>query len=94
MKVIGCASVGTDNVDLQVTTGQFGCLIVNALMANTIVAVEHGITLLAIMARNVEPTDASMKVSKNELLVSLSLSKFGLETNIKSKQQTHPYNIF
>ena len=46
LKVVGIAGVGIDNVDLQAAT-EFGCLVVNAPTANTIVAAEHGIALLA-----------------------------------------------
>ena len=60
LKVVGRAGVGIDNVDLQAAT-EFGCLVVNAPTANTIAAAEHGIALLAAMARNVAQADASVK---------------------------------
>lgn len=60
LKVVGRAGVGIDNVDLQAAT-EFGCLVVNAPTANTIAAAEHGIALLAGMARNVAQADASTK---------------------------------
>lgn len=60
LKVVGRAGVGIDNVDLQAAT-EFGCLVVNAPTANTIAAAEHGIALLAAMARNVSQADASLK---------------------------------
>lgn len=60
LKVVGRAGVGIDNVDLQAAT-EFGCLVVNAPTANTIAAAEHGIALLASMARNVAQADASTK---------------------------------
>ncbi|KAA8541556.1 hypothetical protein F0562_022708 [Nyssa sinensis] len=63
LKVVGRAGVGIDNVDLQAAT-EFGCLVVNAPTANTIAAAEHGIALLASMARNVAQADASMKSGK------------------------------
>ncbi|KAL8466471.1 hypothetical protein ACS0TY_035524 [Phlomoides rotata] len=63
LKVVGRAGVGIDNVDLQAAT-EFGCLVVNAPTANTIAAAEHGIALLAGMARNVSQADASMKAGK------------------------------
>ncbi|XP_027122617.2 D-3-phosphoglycerate dehydrogenase 1, chloroplastic-like [Coffea arabica] len=63
LKVVGRAGVGIDNVDLQAAT-EFGCLVVNAPTANTIAAAEHGIALLASMARNVPQADASMKAGK------------------------------
>lgn len=65
LKVVGRAGVGIDNVDLQAAT-EFGCLVVNAPTANTIAAAEHGIALLAAMARNVAQADASMKAGKWE----------------------------
>ncbi|KAL1319733.1 hypothetical protein HN51_003401 [Arachis hypogaea] len=65
LKVVGRAGVGIDNVDLQAAT-EFGCLVVNAPTANTIAAAEHGIALLAGMARNVAQADASMKAGKWE----------------------------
>nr|GMC77381.1 D-3-phosphoglycerate dehydrogenase 2, chloroplastic [Ipomoea batatas] len=63
LKVVGRAGVGIDNVDLQAAT-EFGCLVVNAPTANTIAAAEHGIALLASMARNVAQADASTKSGK------------------------------
>ncbi|KAH6773312.1 D-3-phosphoglycerate dehydrogenase [Perilla frutescens var. hirtella] len=63
LKVVGRAGVGIDNVDLQAAT-ELGCLVVNAPTANTIAAAEHGIALLASMARNVAQADASIKAGK------------------------------
>ncbi|KAG6428785.1 hypothetical protein SASPL_106822 [Salvia splendens] len=63
LKVVGRAGVGIDNVDLQAAT-ELGCLVVNAPTANTIAAAEHGIALLAGMARNVAQSDASMKAGQ------------------------------
>ncbi|KAL9459969.1 hypothetical protein AB3S75_003213 [Citrus x aurantiifolia] len=63
LKVVGRAGVGIDNVDLQAAT-EFGCLVVNAPIANTVAAAEHGIALLASMARNVSQADASIKAGK------------------------------
>ncbi|PKA58674.1 D-3-phosphoglycerate dehydrogenase, chloroplastic [Apostasia shenzhenica] len=63
LKVVGRAGVGIDNVDLQAAT-ENGCLVVNAPTANTVAAAEHGIALLAAMARNVAQADASLKAGK------------------------------
>jgi D-3-phosphoglycerate dehydrogenase / 2-oxoglutarate reductase len=63
LKVVGRAGVGVDNVDLGAAT-QHGCLVVNAPTANTVAAAEHGIALLASLARNVAQADASMKAGK------------------------------
>ncbi|XP_010547986.1 PREDICTED: D-3-phosphoglycerate dehydrogenase 1, chloroplastic [Tarenaya hassleriana] len=63
LKVVGRAGVGIDNVDLGAAT-EFGCLVVNAPTANTIAAAEHGIALLAAMARNVAQADASVKAGE------------------------------
>ncbi|WOK92665.1 hypothetical protein Cni_G01356 [Canna indica] len=63
LKVVGRAGVGIDNVDLHAAT-ESGCLVVNAPTANTVAAAEHGIALLAAMARNVSQADASMKSGK------------------------------
>ncbi|MQL79084.1 hypothetical protein Taro_011508 [Colocasia esculenta] len=63
LKVVGRAGVGIDNVDLQAAI-EFGCLVVNAPTANTVAAAEHGIALLAAMARNVAQADASVKAGK------------------------------
>eukprot|EP01018_Ginkgo_biloba_P023286 Gb_20529 [translate_table: standard] len=63
LKVVGRAGVGIDNVDLQAAT-EFGCLVVNAPTANTVAAAEHGIALIASMARNVPLANASMKAGK------------------------------
>ncbi|KAH0864088.1 hypothetical protein HID58_081299 [Brassica napus] len=65
LKVVGRAGVGIDNVDLQAAT-EYGCLVVNAPTANTVAAAEHGIALLASMARNVAQADASIKAGKWE----------------------------
>ncbi|KAF8025286.1 hypothetical protein BT93_F2200 [Corymbia citriodora subsp. variegata] len=65
LKVVGRAGVGIDNVDLQAAT-EHGCLVVNAPTANTVAAAEHGIALLAAMARNVAQADASIKAGKWE----------------------------
>lgn len=69
LKVVGRAGVGIDNVDLQAAT-ESGCLVVNAPTANTIAAAEHGIALLAGMARNIAQADASMKAGKSPSLTS------------------------
>jgi D-3-phosphoglycerate dehydrogenase len=63
LKVVGRAGVGIDNVDLAAAT-EHGCLVVNAPTANTVAAAEHGIALLAAMARNVAQADASVKSGK------------------------------
>ncbi|RWW60554.1 hypothetical protein BHE74_00032441 [Ensete ventricosum] len=63
LKVVGRAGVGIDNVDLHAAT-ESGCLVVNAPTANTVAAAEHGIALLASMARNIAQADASMKAGK------------------------------
>ncbi|EOA16269.1 hypothetical protein CARUB_v10004414mg [Capsella rubella] len=63
LKVVGRAGVGIDNVDLSAAT-EFGCLVVNAPTANTIAAAEHGIALMAAMARNVAQSDASVKAGE------------------------------
>ncbi|KAG7583901.1 D-isomer specific 2-hydroxyacid dehydrogenase catalytic domain [Arabidopsis suecica] len=63
LKVVGRAGVGIDNVDLSAAT-EFGCLVVNAPTANTIAAAEHGIALMASMARNVSQADASVKAGE------------------------------
>jgi D-3-phosphoglycerate dehydrogenase len=73
LKVVGRAGVGIDNVDLQAAT-EFGCLVVNAPTANTIAAAEHGIALLAAMARNVSQADASLKAGTNNTCLSLILN--------------------
>ena len=63
LKVVGRAGVGIDNVDLAAAT-EHGCLVVNAPTANTVAAAEHGIALLAAMARNVAQADASVKAGQ------------------------------
>ncbi|PON39442.1 D-isomer specific 2-hydroxyacid dehydrogenase, catalytic domain containing protein, partial [Trema orientale] len=60
LKLVGRAGVGIDNVDLTAAT-EFGCLVVNAPIANTIGVVEHGIALLAAIARSVAQAYASIK---------------------------------
>uniref|UniRef100_A0A452YW83 D-isomer specific 2-hydroxyacid dehydrogenase catalytic domain-containing protein n=1 Tax=Aegilops tauschii subsp. strangulata TaxID=200361 RepID=A0A452YW83_AEGTS len=63
LRVVGRAGVGIDNVDLQAAT-EAGCLVVNAPTANTVAAAEHGIALLACMARNVSQADAALKAGE------------------------------
>ncbi|XP_030466605.1 D-3-phosphoglycerate dehydrogenase 3, chloroplastic-like [Syzygium oleosum] len=63
LKVVGRAGVGIDNVDVSAAT-EHGCLVVNAPTANTIAAAEHGIALLASMARKIAQADASVKAGK------------------------------
>ncbi|KQJ85000.1 D-3-phosphoglycerate dehydrogenase 1, chloroplastic [Brachypodium distachyon] len=63
LRVVGRAGVGIDNVDLAAAT-EHGCLVVNAPTANTVAAAEHGIALLAGMARNIAQADASLKAGK------------------------------
>jgi D-3-phosphoglycerate dehydrogenase len=63
LRVVGRAGVGIDNVDLQAAT-EAGCLVVNAPTANTVAAAEHGIALLASMARNVAQADAALKAGE------------------------------
>ena len=62
-RLFGRAGVGIDNVDMSVAT-EYGCLVVNAPTANTVAATEHGIALLASMARNVAQADASVKAGQ------------------------------
>jgi D-3-phosphoglycerate dehydrogenase len=70
LKVVGRAGVGIDNVDLAAAT-EHGCLVVNAPTANTVAAAEHGIALMAAMARNVAQADASVKAGNQLLAFSL-----------------------
>lgn len=63
LRVVGRAGVGIDNVDLQAAT-EAGCLVVNAPTANTVAAAEHAVALLAAVARNIAPADASLKAGK------------------------------
>ncbi|KAH0900841.1 hypothetical protein HID58_040344, partial [Brassica napus] len=77
LKVVGRAGVGIDNVDLSAAT-EFGCLVVNAPTANTIAAAEHGIALLAGMARNVAQADAST-------LAVMGFGKVGTEVARRAK---------
>lgn len=74
LKVVGRAGVGIDNVDLQAAT-ECGCLVVNAPTANTVAAAEHGIALMAAMARNIAQADASVKAGKSSCQFS-SRSRF------------------
>lgn len=97
LKVVGRAGVGIDNVDLQAAT-EFGCLVVNAPTANTIAAAEHGIALLAAMARNVAQSDASMKDGTNSgspvipfCGFSIDLCYFGKESKTKENSPTFSY---
>ncbi|PKA67042.1 D-3-phosphoglycerate dehydrogenase, chloroplastic [Apostasia shenzhenica] len=96
LKVVGRAGVGIDNVDLQAAT-ENGCLVVNAPTANTVAAAEHGIALLAAMARNIAQADASMKTGNwqrnkyvgvslvGKTLVIMGLGKVGSEVARRAK---------
>ncbi|KAK0582359.1 hypothetical protein LWI29_024667 [Acer saccharum] len=96
LKVVGRAGVGIDNVDLSAAT-EFGCLVVNAPTANTVAAAEHGIALMAAMARNVAQADASIKAGKwqrnkyvgvslvGKTLVVLGFGKVGSEVARRAK---------
>jgi D-3-phosphoglycerate dehydrogenase / 2-oxoglutarate reductase len=68
LRVVGRAGVGIDNVDLQAAT-EAGCLVVNAPTANTVAAAEHAVALLAAVARNIAPADASLKAGTLRPLV-------------------------
>lgn len=81
LKVVGRAGVGIDNVDLQSAT-EFGCLVVNAPLANTISAAEHGIALLVSMARNIPQANASLKSGKFHTFISMEPCKFTLMRQI------------
>lgn len=76
LKVVGRAGVGVDNVDLKAATAA-GCLVVNAPTANTVAAAEHGIALLAAVARNVAQADASIKEGKWERTKFVGVSMVG-----------------
>ena len=76
LKVVGRAGVGVDNVDLKAATAA-GCLVVNAPAANTVAAAEHGIALLAAVARNVAQADASIKEGKWERSKFVGVSMVG-----------------
>ncbi|KAF7844449.1 D-3-phosphoglycerate dehydrogenase 3, chloroplastic-like [Senna tora] len=65
LRVVGRAGVGIDNVDLAAAT-DYGCSVVNAPTANTVAIAEHGIALLATMARNVAQADASCEREEEE----------------------------
>lgn len=56
---------------------QCGCLVVNAPTANTVAAAEHGIALLASVARNVAQADASMKAGKWDRSTYVGVSMVG-----------------
>jgi D-3-phosphoglycerate dehydrogenase len=73
---VGRAGVGVDNVDLKAATAA-GCLVVNAPTANTVAAAEHGIALLAAVARNVAQADASIKEGKWERTKFVGVSMVG-----------------
>ena len=76
LKVVGRAGVGVDNVDLKAATAA-GCLVVNAPTAKTVAAAEHGIALLAAVARNVAQADASIKEGKWERSKFVGVSMVG-----------------
>ncbi|XP_039130824.1 D-3-phosphoglycerate dehydrogenase 3, chloroplastic-like [Dioscorea cayenensis subsp. rotundata] len=96
LRVVGRAGVGIDNVDLSAAT-EHGCIVVNAPTANTVAAAEHGIALLAAMARNIAQADASLKAGKwlrskyvgvslvGKTLVVLGFGKVGSEVARRAK---------
>lgn len=60
LKVIGRAGVGVDNVDVDTAT-RLGILVANTPSSNTIAAVEHTITLMLALSRNVPQANISLK---------------------------------
>ncbi|EMS51685.1 D-3-phosphoglycerate dehydrogenase, chloroplastic [Triticum urartu] len=76
LRVVGRAGVGIDNVDLQAST-EAGGLVVNAPTANTVAAAEHGIALLACMARNVSQADAALKAVCLKIMTAYQCSQKG-----------------
>ncbi|TKY47985.1 D-3-phosphoglycerate dehydrogenase 2 [Spatholobus suberectus] len=77
--VEGCGEswcVGIDNVDLHAAT-EFGCIVVNAPISNTVAAAEHAIALLLAIARKVAKADASLKARKWERSKYVGVSMVG-----------------
>jgi lactate dehydrogenase-like 2-hydroxyacid dehydrogenase len=87
LRVVGRAGVGIDNVDLTAAT-EHGCLVVNAPTANTVAAAEHGIALLAAMARNVAQADAALKAGK-DLLFPWEKEITIIPTSMHTHMRTH-----
>ncbi|MDK2821141.1 MAG: D-3-phosphoglycerate dehydrogenase / 2-oxoglutarate reductase [Clostridia bacterium] len=60
LKIIGCAGVGTDNIDIS-TASEKGIVVANAPEGNTVAAVEHTIAMMLALARNIPQANSNLK---------------------------------
>src|SRR5215471_17597626 len=65
LRVIGCAGVGVDNVDLDAATAA-GVLVMNTPGGNAISVAEHTLALMLAMARRIPQADSSTRAGKWE----------------------------
>jgi D-3-phosphoglycerate dehydrogenase len=63
LRLIGCAGVGTDNVDLE-EAARRRIAVVNTPEANVVSAAEHTLALLLAVARRIVDADLSMKAGR------------------------------
>lgn len=60
LRIVGRAGVGIDNIDIDVAN-EYGVVVCNAPVSNTVSAAEHAFALMLAAARNVAAADACMK---------------------------------
>src|SRR4051794_31832909 len=65
LKVIGCAGIGVDNVDVEAATKR-GIVVANAPQSNIVAAAEHTMALMLAVARNVPRAHASLTAGRWE----------------------------
>jgi D-3-phosphoglycerate dehydrogenase / 2-oxoglutarate reductase len=65
LKVIGCAGIGVDNVDLPAATAK-GVIVMNTPFGNSITTAEHAIAMMFALAREIPQADVSTQAGKWE----------------------------
>lgn len=60
LRIVGRAGVGIDNIDIE-AADEYGVIVCNAPVSNTVSAAEHTMALMLSAARNVAAASASMK---------------------------------
>ena len=76
LKVIGCAGIGVDNVDIPAATAR-GIIVMNTPFGNSITTAEHALTLMLALARQIPEADASTRAGKWEKNKFLGVEIFG-----------------
>src|SRR6476646_6276487 len=76
LKVIGRAGIGVDNVDVAAATAR-GITVMNTPFGNCITTVEHAISLMLALARQIPEADASTRAGKWEKNKFMGVEIFG-----------------